>query len=32
MLYFGIDQRARQLTVPLRDDGGDVLLARQVST
>ena len=32
MLFFGIDQHARQLTVSLRDQQGDVLLARQVST
>ena len=32
MLYLGIDQHARQLTVSLRGEGGDVLLARQVST
>jgi transposase len=32
MLYLGIDQHARQITVSLRDDGGDVLQARQVST
>ena len=32
MLYLGIDQHARQLTVSLRDEGGDVVLARQVST
>ena len=32
MLYLGIDQHARQLTISLRDDSGDVLLARQVST
>jgi transposase len=32
MLYLGIDQHARQLTISLRDDHGDVLLARQVST
>ncbi|WP_437222045.1 IS110 family transposase [Planctomicrobium sp. SH661] len=32
MLFLGIDQHARQLTVSLRDQGGDVLLARQVST
>ena len=32
MLYLGIDQHARQLTVSLRNDDGDVLLARQVST
>ena len=32
MLYLGIDQHARQLTISLRDEGGDVLMARQVST
>ena len=32
MLFLGIDQQARQLTVSLRDQQGDVLLARQVST
>ena len=32
MLYLGIDQHARQLTVSLRDEAGDVLEARQVST
>jgi len=32
MLYLGIDQHARQLTISLRDEGGDVVLARQVST
>jgi transposase len=32
MLYLGIDQHARQITVSLRDDHGDVLEARQVST
>ena len=32
MLYLGIDQHARQLTVSLRDEAGDVVLARQVST
>lgn len=32
MLYLGIDQHARQITVSLRDDSGDVLEARQVST
>jgi transposase len=32
MLYLGIDQHARQLTISLREDSGDVLLARQVST
>ncbi len=28
MLYLGIDQHARQLTISLRDDSGDVLQAR----
>jgi hypothetical protein len=32
MLYLGIDQHARQITISLRDDSGDVVLARQVST
>ena len=32
MLFLGIDQHARQLTVSLSDQQGDVLLARQVST
>jgi transposase len=32
MFYLGIDQHARQLTVSLRGEDGDVLLARQVST
>ena len=32
MLYLEIDQHARQLTISLRDDSGDVLQARQVST
>ncbi len=32
MLYLGIDQHARQITVSLRDESGDVLQARQVST
>jgi transposase len=32
MLYLGIDQHARQITVSLRDDSGEVLQARQVST
>src|ERR1043165_4478328 len=32
MLYLGIDQHARQLTVSLRDEAGDVVLSRQVST
>src|SRR5271167_3706130 len=32
MLYLGIDQHARQITISLRDENGDVLQARQVST
>ena len=32
MLYLGIDQQARQITISLCDDSGDVLQARQVST
>jgi transposase len=32
MLYLGIDQHARQITISLRGESGDVLLARQVST
>ena len=32
MLYLGIDQHARQITISLRDENGDVMLARQVST
>ena len=32
MLYLGIDQHARQITISLRNEDGDVLLARQVST
>jgi transposase len=32
MLYLGIDQHARQITISLRNDDGDVLQARQVST
>ena len=31
-MYLGIDQHARQITISLRNDSGDVLLARQVST
>ena len=31
MLYLGIDQHARQITISLRDDSGDVLQARQVA-
>lgn len=32
MLYLGIDQHARQITISLRDESGDVIQARQVST
>src|SRR5262249_33068690 len=32
MLYLGIDQHTRQLTISLRDEQGDVLQARQIST
>lgn len=32
MLYLGIDQHARQLTISLRNEEGDVLEARQIST
>jgi len=32
MFYLGIDQHARQLTISLRDENGDVMEARQVST
>jgi transposase len=32
MLYLGIDQHARQITISLRDQSGDVVQARQVST
>ena len=32
MLYLGIDQHARQITISLRNENGDVLQARQVST
>ncbi|MBP87569.1 MAG: IS110 family transposase [Planctomycetaceae bacterium] len=32
MLHLGTDQHARQLTISRRDDNGDVLQARQVST
>ena len=32
MLYLGIDQHARQITISLRDDSGDVIQSRQVST
>ena len=32
MLYLGIDQHSKQLTVSLRDEEGGVMLRRQVST
>lgn len=32
MLYLGIDQHAKQLTISLRNADGDVILKRQVST
>ena len=32
MLYLGIDQHAKQLTVSLRDEVGAVVQSRQVST
>src|SRR6516162_10052558 len=32
MLYLGIDQHARQITISLRDEQGEVLQARQVTT
>ena len=32
MLYLGIDLHLRQITVSLRNEGGDVLIRRQVST
>jgi transposase len=32
MLYLGIDQHARQVTISLRDEKGDVVQSRQVST
>ncbi len=32
MLYLGIDQHARQITISLRDENGDVVQTRQVST
>ena len=32
MLYLGIDQHARQLTISQRDENGDALQVRQVST
>ena len=32
MLYLGIDQHHKQLTISLRNDEGTVMLKRQVST
>ncbi len=32
MLYLGIDQHRKQLTVSIRNQAGDVTLRRQVST
>ncbi len=32
MLYIAVDQHAKQLTVSVRDEAGDVVLRRQVST
>ena len=32
MLYPGIYHHARQGTISMRNDGGDVLMARQIST
>jgi hypothetical protein len=32
MLYLAIDQHRKQLTVNLRDEAGDVIVKRQVST
>ena len=32
MLYVGIDQHRKQLTVNVRDESGNVILRRQVST
>ncbi len=32
MFYLGIDQHARQLTISLRDEQGNVVQVRQVST
>ena len=32
MLYLGVDLHLRQITVSLRNEGGDVVLRRQVST
>ena len=32
MLYLGIDLHAKQITISLRNDDGDVILRRQAST
>ena len=32
MLYLGIDEHTRQITISLREENGDVIQARQVST
>ena len=32
MMYLGIDQHARQLTISLHEESGDAIQARQVST
>jgi transposase len=32
MLYLGIDQHSKQLTVNVRDEGGQIVMRRQVST
>lgn len=32
MMYLGIDQHVRQTTISLRDESGDVIQARQMST
>ena len=32
MLYLGIDQHARQITTSLREESGEAVQARQVST
>ncbi len=32
MLYLGIDQHARQVTISILNEDGDVIQARQVST
>ncbi len=32
MLYLAVDQHRKQLTVNLRDEAGDVILKRQIST